>query len=257
MASICDLHTDVLFKHVFDYLATSDVWKLRLTCRKMNDLCWDYFEHACGSLWICSTDEEEKEEKKLIDKTSCVSFGAGLNILRVSNCKHLQEVKILGRCSDIEERIFLEFTTLLTKREIKIKTFTLSDLDLSCIISLVDSLSHRCVKLEELKLIRIVMPWTVQRFLQTLLMHSRNTLHVLQLKSLTVALNDPLPTESLTVLQRFSVRWFVHVSLVVFVAIIAKPILGLLILYLSNTECQCGTYSLSVSSSSLEVLLCA
>ena len=99
LVSISDLHTDILSNHLFLYLDTFDVWKLRLTCSKMHELCWDYFEKACPSLSLTSNEGSRQP-----GKTLCVGFGAGVNILQVANCKHLQELRITGKCNETEER---------------------------------------------------------------------------------------------------------------------------------------------------------
>ena len=202
MASISDLHTDILFNHLFLYLDTLDVWKLRLACSKMHELCWDYFENACSSLSLTSNEGSRQP-----GKSPCVGFGAGVNILQVANCKHLHALRITGKCNETEERNFVKLTSLLVEKDMMLKRLVLSDLDLSCVVSYVDSISAKCFNLEELELSRIVMSRTIQWFLQCLLQHNRSTLRKLVLDSLAFAPNDPLPTKPLTALQYFSVRF--------------------------------------------------
>ena len=204
MASIADLHTDILFHHVFCRLNTFDVWKLRLVSRKMHDLVWDYFTNACTSLFFSAESRVNN---------NYVTFDAGVNILKACSCVHLRNLKITGVCNQTNERTVIGiFSILANKDKLLLTTLCLKDLDLTGIGLCFSDFSNKCKKLTELKLSRIVVSKTVQIFLQTLLQHCTNTLKRLKLKALTLAANYPLPTQSLAALQHFSVRLACKIS---------------------------------------------
>ena len=205
MSSISDLHTDILFNYIFQYLDAGDIWRLRLSCRTLHELCWDYFISSCRSL---SVDFRASEE---CDNVSYVSYAAGVNILNVSTCRHLQEFRILGNYNGSDEKMFFELVSRIANRDAKLTRLSLKDVTLASGSStFIEGLSRKCMILEELEVarVRVMTPDTIQCFLQCLLQYSRNTLRKLSLESLAFTFTDPLPTVSLAALQYFSVSSF-------------------------------------------------
>ena len=196
--------SDVIFEHIFVKLETIDIWKLRLTCRKLHELCWDYFSNACKSLKICLSTTCATDR---LDMGACsfLDVGAGINIMHIS--KHLRTLEIFGPCSQHKVDGFVKLLNLL-RSGMKLKRLKLKHLDLTCTVPHLDGLSKMCSNLLELELGEtVIKDRSIQQFLSQVLQHNRN-LQKLTLNSITFSLNIPLPTNSLTALRHFSVSLF-------------------------------------------------
>lgn len=201
MATLFELPpSDVLFKHIFVNLESIDVWRLRLTCRKLYELCWDYFSGTCQSLRICLSTKGQLD-------SSYLDIGAGINIMHVS--KHLQSLEITGPCCQLGEKGFVKLLVLLVESNMVLKKLKIKNVDLTCIAALLDSVSKTCSELLELELCKIsIKGRSVQQVLCRVLQHNKYNLQKLTLPSLTFSLNEPLPTNSLTALRHLSVSFF-------------------------------------------------
>lgn len=201
MVTIFELpSSDVLFDHVFVNLETIDIWRLRLTCRKFYELCWDFFSNSCRSLKISISTVKDQPGNFL-------EVGAGIKIMHVS--KHLQSLEITGSCDHLnEERKFVHLLSLLVESEVMLKQLILKCIDLTCTVTLLDDLSTKCSTLCDLELCETAIKGqSIQQLISQILQHSTNNLKKLTLKSLSCSLNEPLPTNSLTALRHFSVSF--------------------------------------------------
>lgn len=209
MATFFDLPPiDVIFKHIFDKLETVDIWKLRLTCRKFHELCWDYFSNTCKSLKISLSAPDGELGRK---DCSFLEIGAGIKIMHIS--KYLQTLEIIGH-GQLDVRGFVKLLELLFTSRVELKRLKLTHLDLTYSVAFLDGISRKCSNLLELELSKtVIKDRPIQQFLSQVLQHSGNNLRKLTLNSLTFTPNKPLPTKSLAGLRHFSVSLFTIIML--------------------------------------------
>ena len=202
MVSLFDIPPcDVLFEHIFVNLETTDVWTLRLTCRKLHELCWDYFCNACKSLKVNISIADGPGRSAC----SSLDIGAGINIMCI--CKCLQTLEITGcPAAEVHERGFVKLLSLLLDSEVELKQLKLKNLNLTIAVPLLDGISKKCCNLQELEFCHTVINViSAQHFVSEVLHCSRNSLRMLTLKYISFSPNLPLPTISMTSLHHFSV----------------------------------------------------
>ena len=202
MATVFDLPPlDVLFTHIFGYLETLDIWRLRLVCRGLHNLCWDYFTNVCTSLSV----NLYPVESTVASVTSELRLGAGITILR--KCKKVRslsiEGKLAGKSNGFREVLsaVIDSDTSLLRR----LCFSYTDFSTS-VVPLMDKLSLKCCRLEELELCGVVADMvSVQWILSCLLQHSKSSLQKLSIEELKIPPSHQLPITALSGLRHFSV----------------------------------------------------
>jgi hypothetical protein len=144
----------------------------------------------------------EDQYQPLTSLHSTVGVGVGIAILRKS--KKIQSVEILGPSAKLD-RHSGGLQALIHALNTVLKRLSLSGIDLSGVMPLLDGLSLNCQQLEELKLCsigRAAQP--IQWVLSKLLHHSMRTLQRLSIKDVNFS-PSPLPTELFPNLQYLSV----------------------------------------------------
>lgn len=205
MATVFDLPPlDVLFTHIFGYLGALEIWRLRLVCRDLHSLCWEYFTNVCTSLSV----DLYPVESSIV--TSDLGLGAGITILR--KCKKVRSLEIASSEVELAGKSlggngFYEVLSALIDADIGLlRRLCFSCTDFSTVIPLIDNLSLKCCQLEELELCDVVTDVvSVQWILSQLLQYSKYSLQKLSIEELTLPPSHQLPIKSLSGLRYFSV----------------------------------------------------
>lgn len=200
MTTLFDLPArDVLFTCIFSYLEIRDIWVLRLVCREMHTLCWDYFSNVCVHLSVYLTIQHLPPPPR-----SVLDVSAGISIFRKS--KKIRSVSILGLGGRAKSVAGLQkLLRALVGADGLLERLCLSRVDLSGVtLPLLEELALKCRVLKELELC-YVGRMTIQWILAKLLQHSTQTLQKLHLKELIFTPSQPLPVELLSNLQHISV----------------------------------------------------
>lgn len=213
MASIFDIPAhDVIFVHLFSYLGSGDVWRLREVCRELFDLCWDYFINVCLSIRIKSAVPPHQGGGGVVEQDTSLRVGAGSAILK--RCRKIQDVHITDSAQldrEIAKRCLSVLLSSLIESEIVLKRFCLRLLNAGSMLPLLDDkhlggVAIKCQQLLELEISGIPMKGlSAQYLLSKLLQHCKNTLEKLSIQCLDFCPDQTLPVPSLTKLRYFSV----------------------------------------------------
>lgn len=205
MATLFDLPpVDVLFTHVFGCLGLLDVWMLRLACRDLHGLCWDYFTSVCVSLSVLLSPDDVDGGG---DDRSSLGLGASIAILE--KCRKVQDLRVIsldknGGFPKHLQRLVL----VLSEANIVLKRLCFSGVNLSSAVPLLGGLSSKCRDLQALELCHVTVDdatsiqWVVS---QLLLNSTSQSVTNLLMQNLTLSPTQPLPTKSLSGLRRFAV----------------------------------------------------
>lgn len=191
---------DILFTHIFSHLDLFDIWTLRLTCKELHGLCWDYLINACECLSVILAHSSSHTLPH-----SSIGLGAGITILK--NCNKLHNLEIISLPEvELDTKSVQKLWVVLVDSDCALKRLCFRGVNLCDLVPLTKGLSRKCSELRELELCGPASEGEVSELLSQLLQHCKHSLQRLSIENITLCPTQPLlPIQSLTELKYFSV----------------------------------------------------